>query len=68
VRVRTRAADHGFAFADLLPAFLACSRTGDGPVGFDAFHPTERGHECAAAALAERVAGLASGGLRPAAP
>ena len=67
-RVRTRASDHGFATLDLMPAFLECARGGNGPVGFDAFHPTERGHECAAAALAERVLELLPGGARRAVP
>jgi len=64
--VRSRTVSEGFGFEDLLPAFLACSRTGEGPVGFDAFHPTERGHDCAAAALADQVMLVASGGGGPA--
>ena len=64
--VRSRAAYQGFSFEDLLPAFLACSHTGDGPVGFDAFHPTERGHDCAARAIADQVMLVASGRGRPA--
>jgi len=66
-RVRASATHHRFAYLDLLPAFLACSRGGDGPVGFDAFHPTERGHDCAAEALAEQVRGMAHGRVRRAA-
>jgi hypothetical protein len=62
--VRSRAVRHGFSFEDLLPAFLACAHGGDGPVGFDAFHPTERGHDCAARALADEILVVASGQTR----
>lgn len=58
--VRARAISNGFAFFDLFPTFLECSRKGDGPVGFDPFHPTALGHDCAAAALAEQVLAIAS--------
>ena len=66
-QVRARATRHGFTVVDLLPPLLECSRTGEGPVGFDTFHPTARGHDCAATALADQVLDMASGGARPAA-
>ena len=53
-------AEHdGFDVIDLFEPMRDCAFSGAEPVGFDAWHPTEYGHDCAAAALAEAVASLA---------
>ena len=42
-----------FAHLDLLETFRACAK--GGPVAVDLYHPNERGHRCAAEALATEV-------------
>jgi hypothetical protein len=51
--VRTLSEANDFVYLDLLEAFRACAR--EGPVASDVYHPNERGHRCAAEALAEQV-------------
>ena len=58
--VEAIAAEHGFLYVDLLPAFAACRRETGQSLKLDHFHPSAEGHRCAAeavaAALAERLA------------
>jgi len=49
---RSLAAQHGFAFVDLLGAFTQCRDAGGEPIELDNFHPSAAGHRCAAEALA----------------
>jgi lysophospholipase L1-like esterase len=50
--VEAIAAEHGFLFVDLLPAFVTCrEETGDS-LKLDHFHPSAEGHRCAAEAVA----------------
>jgi lysophospholipase L1-like esterase len=51
--VRTLSEENDFVHLDLLETFRACAR--EGPVATDVYHPNERGHRCAAEALAEEV-------------
>jgi lysophospholipase L1-like esterase len=51
--VRTLSEQNGFVHLDLLERFQACAK--EGPVAMDAYHPNERGHRCAAEALARQV-------------
>lgn len=48
---------HGFAYLDLLGAFDACRKASPEPIEADNFHPSARGHRCAAEALAEKIGG-----------
>ncbi|HEX2254258.1 MAG TPA: SGNH/GDSL hydrolase family protein [Thermoanaerobaculia bacterium] len=59
-RVVALGTELGFATVDLLPVFQRCAAQADGPVALDRFHPTAAGHRCAAEALAESLAPLAS--------
>lgn len=47
--------EHGFRHLDLLSAFPACKAVAGGPLGADNFHPTARGHRCAAETMAEEI-------------
>ena len=51
--VRALSEENHFAHLDLLETFQVCAR--EGPVALDVYHPNERGHRCAAEALAEQV-------------
>ena len=51
--VRSLSQENAFINLDLLETFRACAK--DGPVAIDIYHPNERGHRCAAAALAEQI-------------
>ena len=51
--VRRLSEENGFVHLDLLEAFRACAE--GGPVAIDIYHPNERGHRCAAGALAEQI-------------
>jgi lysophospholipase L1-like esterase len=51
--VRALSEEHHFDHLDLLETFRACAK--EGPVAIDIFHPNERGHRCAAEAIAEAV-------------
>ena len=51
--VRALSEANDFVYLDLLETFRACAR--GGPVARDVYHPNERGHRCAAEALAEQV-------------
>lgn len=42
----------GFYVLDLLEAFQRCHQTAEGPLAIDRYHPTARGHRCAARAVA----------------
>jgi lysophospholipase L1-like esterase len=65
--VATLAERHGFAHLDLLAAYRGPCWTGDlDDLAYDRWHPTERGHRCAAEALAGAVEALVRPG-RPAA-
>lgn len=46
---------HGFRYLDLFGAFRACKAESKEPLAFDSFHPTARGHLCAARALADAL-------------
>lgn len=46
---------NGFDYLDLVAAFQECRRTARGPLAHDRYHPTARGHRCAARAVAERL-------------
>lgn len=48
---------HRFAYLDLLSAFDECRKASPEPIEADNFHPSARGHHCAAAALAEKIGG-----------
>jgi lysophospholipase L1-like esterase len=57
---------HGFAHLDLLEAYRGACWTGDlDDLALDRWHPTPRGHRCAAEALAPVVAQLAGQAGRP---
>jgi len=49
------AAEHGFAFIDLIGAFSRCRDAGGEPIELDNFHPSAYGHRCAAEALADVI-------------
>jgi hypothetical protein len=44
---------NAFVHLDLLETFRACAE--EGPVAIDVYHPNERGHRCAAEALAKEI-------------
>ena len=50
---RNLSEESGFIHLDLLETFRACAK--QGPVAIDIYHPNERGHRCAAQALAEQI-------------
>jgi lysophospholipase L1-like esterase len=54
--VRALSEQNGFAHLDLLETFQACAK--EGSVATDVYHPNERGHRCAAEALARQVEGM----------
>jgi hypothetical protein len=54
--VRTLSEENDFVHLDLLQTFRACAK--EGPVAIDVYHPNERGHRCAAKALATRIEGM----------
>ncbi len=49
--VRTLAVENGFQLIDLLPAFQRCG----GGIAHDRYHPTAKGHRCAAGAIASAL-------------
>src|SRR5215470_3389430 len=51
--VRALSEENQFIHLDLLETFRACAE--EGPVAIDIYHPNERGHRCAAVALAEQI-------------
>ena len=51
--VRTLSEENKFVHLDLLETFRACAK--EGSVAIDVYHPNERGHRCAAEALADQV-------------
>jgi hypothetical protein len=51
--VRALSEEGHFVHLDLLETFRACVK--GGPVAVDVYHPNERGHRCAAEALATEV-------------
>jgi lysophospholipase L1-like esterase len=51
--VRALSEENHFDHLDLLEAFRACVKAG--PVAIDVYHPNERGHRCAAEALAAEI-------------
>ena len=61
------AARHGFTTIDLRAAFRACAAAADEPIALDRYHPTARGHRCAAEAITGRLLaeGLAARGGSP---
>jgi lysophospholipase L1-like esterase len=56
------AAQHGFAYLDLIGAFSQCRAASAEPIELDNFHPSAYGHRCAAEALAPVVLQLAGPG------
>ena len=57
--VRGLSVANGFDHLDLLAAFRRCAdESPDAPLAFDRLHPTERGHACAGAALADHIRDL----------
>ena len=46
-------ARHGFAHLDLGDSFRTCQRASSEPVASDRYHPTARGHACAAEAIGD---------------
>lgn len=46
---------NGFDHLDLVAAFQECRRAAQGPLAHDRYHPTGRGHRCAARAVAEHL-------------
>jgi lysophospholipase L1-like esterase len=58
--IRRLASEHGFAWVDLLHAFQRCALADREPVAVDTVHPSVSGHACAAAAIDEAIARLAS--------
>ena len=51
--VRTLSKENDFGHLELLETFRVCAK--QGPVAIDMYHPNERGHKCAAEALADQV-------------
>jgi lysophospholipase L1-like esterase len=51
--VRRLSEENAFTHLDLLETFRACAK--GGPVAIDIYHPNERGHRCAAEALAAQI-------------
>ena len=48
---------HRFAYLDLIGPFDDCRKASPEPIEVDNFHPSARGHRCAAEALAAKIAG-----------
>jgi lysophospholipase L1-like esterase len=53
--VRDQSAAHGFHHLDLRDTFRRCRETSAEPIETDSYHPSARGHRCAAAAMAETI-------------
>ncbi len=51
------ATKHQFHYLDLIDPFQACRDASSEPIEVDNFHPTARGHRCAAEALAGKILG-----------
>jgi len=59
--MRYLAEQNRFHYLDLLPAFQKCLHESPERLAHDSYHPTARGHLCAAAATARRIERLRSG-------
>jgi lysophospholipase L1-like esterase len=57
--LRALSVKNGFEHIDLLSSFRQCADETSEPLAFDRLHPTERGHACAGAALANYIHDLA---------
>lgn len=59
--MRYLAEENGFHYLDLLTAFQNCRRESPEPLAHDSYHPTARGHLCAATATASYIEGVLAG-------